>query len=115
MKKSTKILLIIFIVTLLPGIIFGKSIINGISVVENKFAFNFDLGAIVGLVFIGINIILGMILFFRFLASLPLDKVLFFSTVPLVLIYGILFCDYGIKDLYKIPFVPQFPKKIKIL
>lgn len=90
MKKSTKILLIIFIVTLLPGIIFGKSIINGISVVENKFAFNFDLGAIVGLVFIGINIILGMILFFRFLASLPLDKVLFFSTVPLVLIYGIL-------------------------
>ena len=90
MKKSTKILLILFIITLIPVLIFSKSIILGIFPVDNKIVFKFDTKAIIGLCFAGINIIIGSILFFKFLNILSLDKVLFFTSAPLVIVYGLL-------------------------
>ena len=90
MKKSTKILLILFITTLIPLIFLSKSIFMGVVPVDNKLTFNFDTKAIIGLCFLGVNILLGGILFFKFLSILTLDKVLFFTSAPLVLSYGIL-------------------------
>lgn len=90
MKKSTKILLIIFIAVLIPSLVLGNSIFQGIKPTDNGFTFNFDVKGYIAFALNIIALILGNILFVRFLLSLPLDKMLFFSTVPLILIYGTL-------------------------
>lgn len=95
MKKSTKILFILFVVTLIPSLFLGKFIIAGIVPVDNKITFNIDTKAIIGLCLTGVNMIVGTLLFFKFLSSLPLDKVLFFTSIPLVLIYGLLLFFLG--------------------
>lgn len=89
MRKSTKILLIIYIAVFIASLVMGKFIINGIKATDNGFEFNFDIRGIIALVLTGISIILGFILYFRFLASLTVDKMLFFSSVPLVVFYGL--------------------------
>lgn len=88
MKKSTKILLAIYIVTLIPSIILGGSIFQGIKPTESGFVFDFDVKGIIALVLMGISIILGFILYSRFLFSLPVDKMIFFSILPLIVFYG---------------------------
>ena len=89
MKKSTKILLIIYIIFLIPSIVLGGSIFQGIKPAENGFIFDFDVKGIIALVLMGISIILGFILYFKFLVSLTVDKMLFFSILPLIIFYGV--------------------------
>lgn len=90
MKKSTKILLIIFILFFIPSLVMGRYIIEGIKPVDNKITFNFDVKGIIAIILIVISSIFGTILYFRFLSSLSMDKVLFFTSVPLVIIYGLI-------------------------
>lgn len=89
MRKSTKILIIVYIVFLVPSLVLGNSILEGIKPTESGFVFNFDVKGIIAIVLTIISIVLGMILYYRFLLSLSMDKMLFFSTVPLMLIYGV--------------------------
>ena len=98
MKLSTKIFLVLFIVTLVPTFFLGKYIFAGIKPVNGGFVFSFDVWGYVALADMVLNIIFGNILFFRFLRTQPLSKVLFFSTVPLSLFYGValfLLADIG--------------------
>lgn len=88
MKKLTKILLIVFILSLIGGIIFGGDVISSITPNGSGFDINLSTNAIIGLVFMGISTLLGGILYFKFLFSLALDKLLFFSSLPLLIIYG---------------------------
>ena len=88
MKTSTKILFGLFILVTIPSLVLGGSIISGIKATENGFAFNFDAKGIIALILTIISIVLGSILFIRFLKALSLEKALFFSSLPLIIIYG---------------------------
>ncbi len=88
MKKSTKILLVIFILAFIPTLFLGKFVIAGIIATDKGFKFNFDTRAIIGIVLSVISLILGTILFIRFIMSQPVDKAIFFSCLPLVVLYG---------------------------
>ena len=90
MKKSTKVLLIIYILFLIPTIIFGKYLFEAISPTGSAFSFDFNTYSIIALVLNVITMILGTILFFRFINSLAVDKAIFFSSIPLLLVYGVI-------------------------
>lgn len=90
MKKSTKILIVLYIAILIPSLIMGKSIFAGIKPNDTGFAFDFNVEGIIAIILNIISIILGMILFFRFVMSQPIDKAIFFSSLPLIVIYGLL-------------------------
>lgn len=89
MKKSTKILFILFILTFVPSIVLGKFVIAGILPTENGFSFAFGAEGIAGLVLMAISSALGFVLFFRTLMSLPVAKAIFLSSLPLVVGYGV--------------------------
>lgn len=85
MKTSTKVWLIIFTASLVISLIFSKFLLRSI-VIDYGIYLNFDTLGIIGLVFTIINAITGNILFFIFLKKQPLNRVLFFSTVPLTFV-----------------------------
>ncbi len=89
MKKSTKVFLILFVLTSIPAIVLGKFVIGGIVPTENGFTFNFGERAIIGLVLAVLSNIFGFILFYRFIMSRPMHYAIFFSSLPLFLIYGL--------------------------
>lgn len=89
MRKSTKILLIIYILVLIPSLILGRYIFAGITPTDIGFTFNFDITGIIAIILSIVAGVLGMILFYRFVMSQSIDRAIFFSSVPLVLIYGL--------------------------
>lgn len=89
MKKSTKILLVVYVVITIGAVIFGRYIFSSLSVVNEKINFDFNAYSISALVLNAISFVLGNILFFRFIKSLPLDRAIFFSSAPLVVTYGV--------------------------
>lgn len=114
MKKSTKIILIIFIAVTVPALVLGGSLFSAIVPTDNGFTFNFDTKAIIALILFVASIILGIYLYWRFLLALSLDKVLFFSSIPLFLIYGATM--FLITDLSNInsPFAASFRSLLNI-
>ena len=88
MKTSTKILFALFIAVTIPSLVLGNSIVLGIKATETGFTFDFDAKGIIAIILTIISIVLGCILFARFLKSLTLEKALFFSSLPLIIIYG---------------------------
>lgn len=90
MKLSTKILIVFFVLTVVPAIWLGRYFLADIVPTAKGFTFNFSPLGITGIVFIILNTVLGSILYFRFLRSLTLSKALFFSIMPLTVLYGIL-------------------------
>ena len=88
MKMSTKILLVLFILVTIPALVLGGSIFAGIKATENGFVFDFDTKGIIAIVLSIISTILGTILYIKFLMSLSLERVLFFSSIPMIMIYG---------------------------
>ena len=88
MKKSTKILLILTIILLIPNIFLIKYLAEGIVPSEDGFSFTFSALSWVALGFL-IAFIVSLIAFYiSVLKSLSLSNLLFFSTLPLTLIYG---------------------------
>ena len=67
MKLSTKIYMVLYIVTMIPAIVLGKYVIEGITPTGTGFSFNFNGLGIAGLVLIAVSNIFGTILYFRFL------------------------------------------------
>lgn len=90
MKRITKVLLIIFFATLIPTLFMGKSIVDGILSTDNGFKLNFSTQGIIALVLAIITLLLGIVLFVKFIQSLPVDKAIFFSSLPFVVLYGLL-------------------------
>lgn len=89
MKKWTKVLLVLFVATLIPAIVFGRDVFLAIKPNGNSFDFDFTTKAIIGMVFMSLSMTFGMILYVKFLLRLSLDKLLFFSSFPLLVVYGL--------------------------
>ena len=92
MRTSTKIMSVIFIISLVFSLLLAKQVLSGITI-TNTINFNFSTLGYIGLIFTAINYVFGTILFFRFIKSQPFERLLFFSTLPTTLmILGI--CYY---------------------
>ena len=68
----------------------GKSIIDGIIPTDKGFKLIFSTQGIIALILAIITLVLGTILFIRFILSLPVDKAIFFSSLPFIVLYGLL-------------------------
>ena len=93
MKTSTKIWMIIFIVSTVFGILLAREIFRGLNFGETL-TFNFSVWGWVGIVMNVISNIALAVLFAKFLKTQPFNRVLFFSTVPLTLAFFAL--SYGL-------------------
>ncbi len=89
MKTSTKILIVLSIILFLPNIFLFKYLIAGIIATDSGFVFNFSAISYVALGFLVAFIICFFVLYITFLRSLSLSNQLFFSIVPLSVLYGL--------------------------
>jgi len=103
MKTATKILIGLFIVTVIPAIIFGRSLFSAIIPTEEGFVFDFDVYSYVGLGFFIVSNILGGVLYFRFISSLKLPRAIFFSVFPITIFYGVGLYSLAIVGRYSSP------------
>ncbi len=90
MKTSTKIILILFAITSISSVVLFPNITSAIAFDGKTFLFNFTVLSYITLALIVFSVLFGLILYFRFLQTLSINKVLFFSTLPFTLIYGAL-------------------------
>lgn len=89
MKKSTKVLTIFFIITTIASVFFARYVFFALSFNEGTFNYDFNAYSISGIALSALSMIFGGIVFLRFIKSLPLDRAIFFSSVPLVVVYGL--------------------------
>ncbi len=89
MKTSTKILTILAVVAFLPNIFLFKYLLQAIVPTGKSFELHFTALSWVALAFQVLAGVLGGILFFKFLKTQRLSNALFFSAMPLTLIYGV--------------------------
>lgn len=90
MKKSTKVLLIFYIILLIPAVFFGRYIFSSFIFGQESVSFDFNIYSILGIVFSGLALLLGIVLFFKFINSRAVDKAIFFTIMPSFMIYGVL-------------------------
>ena len=100
MRTSTKIFLFLTIALNVAGIFLGKYLLAAIVPTGSGFVFNFTPLAWVALAVMVFANIFGGILFFRFLKTQRLSNVIFFSMIPITLVYGV-FMTYivGVKNM----------------
>ena len=89
MKTSTKILLIFNIALLIANIFLIRYLATGIVPTESGFVFEFSALSWVALSVLVAFLITFIALYIVFLRNLRLSNLLFFSTLPLTLIYGV--------------------------
>lgn len=89
MKTSTKILLIFNIALLIANIFLIRYLVTGIVPTESGFVFEFSALSWVALSVLVAFLITFIALYIVFLRNLRLSNLLFFSTLPLTLIYGV--------------------------
>lgn len=89
MKTSTKILLIFNIALLIANIFLIRYLVAGIVPTESGFVFEFSALSWVALSVLVAFLITFIALYIVFLRNLRLSNLLFFSTLPLTLIYGV--------------------------
>ena len=88
MKTSTKILIMLFVITSVGLAFTSAYIFSAISLVPSGIKINMTTPAWIGVIFTILNTIFGSVLYFRFLKVQKFNSMLFFSTVPLTLIFG---------------------------
>lgn len=89
MKTSTKILSILTAVAIVPNIFLFKYLMWAFVPTGKSFEVHFSTLSWVALAFQIVAMVLGGILFFRFLKSQKLTNALFFSVMPLTILYGV--------------------------
>ena len=89
MKTSTKILLIVNIALLIANVFLIRYLAMGIVPTENGFIFEFSALSWVALAVLVAFLITFIALYIVFLRNMRLSNLLFFSTLPLTLIYGV--------------------------
>ena len=89
MKTSTKILLIINIALLIANVFLIRYLVSGIVPTESGFVFEFSALSWVALVVLIAFLVTFIALYIVFLRNMRLSNLLFFSTLPLTLIYGV--------------------------
>jgi len=81
MRTSTKVWIVVFIISLIFSLLLGGAVSQGI-ILGNGISFNFSLLGYIGLTFIIINFISSNVLFLRFLKAQSFSRLLLFITVP---------------------------------
>ena len=89
MKTSTKILLIINIALLIANVFLIRYLVSGIVPTDSGFVFEFSALSWVALVVLIAFLVTFIALYIVFLRNMRLSNLLFFSTLPLTLIYGV--------------------------
>lgn len=89
MKTSSKIILLLFAITSIASIILFPNLANAFQLNEKGLSLNFSVLSYITLGLTILSNIFATILFFRFLKTLSINKVLFFSTLPFTLLYGV--------------------------
>ena len=90
MKTSTKILIVLFFITLVGCVITSSYLFSAINITADGIFFNMSILAYISLVFSVGNMIIGNILYVKFLKTRKFNSMLFFSTAPLMLSFGVL-------------------------
>lgn len=88
MRTSTKVYIVLFLVTMVGGAVTSSQLLGAIKVGENGVYFAMTTLAWVSVGFNIINMIFGNILYFRFLKTRKYSSMLFFATAPLVIVFG---------------------------
>lgn len=88
MKTSTKIILVLFALTAIAAVVLFPHLSAAIKFENGQFSLNFSPLGYVALALLILSNSFGIVLYFKFLKTLSLNKVLFFSTLPFTLIYG---------------------------
>ncbi len=88
MKTSTKVWLIVFIVSAVGAALLSNSIFSGI-MIGTEIYFNFSALAYVGIVFFAIALVSGTVLYIRFLKRQNFNGMLFFLTVPITILFAV--------------------------
>ena len=88
MKKSTKVWLIVFIISFVGSLLLFSRVSNSIIIGDSVY-FNFDAIGYVGLVFMAVSVVSGGVLYFKFIKSQNFTRMLFFLTVPLTLTFAV--------------------------
>lgn len=88
MRTSTKILIVITFVLLVPNVFLSKYLLEAIVPTGDGFVFNFTPLAWVSLAFQILFNVFFTILFIRFLKTQRLSSMIFFSIFPMTLVYG---------------------------
>ena len=89
MRTSTKVLMILYILTLVGVILTSTFLFSAITITDNGINLNFDTWAYVSLGIVTINSIFAIILYLRFLRSQKISSKLFFSVVPITIVFAI--------------------------
>lgn len=89
MKTSTKILLALYVAIMIPSVFLGKYVLSSFKVVDGGFGYDFNAYSISGIILQVAGMVVGTILFFRFLKTLTLPNMIFFSTIPYTILYGV--------------------------
>ncbi|MGN1201066.1 MAG: adenylate/guanylate cyclase domain-containing protein [Candidatus Caccovivens sp.] len=89
MRTSTKVFIILAIVTFIPGIFLSKYLLQAVVPTGDGFTFNFTPLAWVALSLQILSNVFFGILFFRFLKTQRLTNAIFFSVAPLTLTYAV--------------------------
>lgn len=90
MKTNTKVLIVIFIVSLVGGSLTSIYLFSAISLLPSGIEVNMTTPAWVCLGFNIINAISGNILYFKFLKTRKINSMIFFATMPTTLVFGAL-------------------------
>lgn len=89
MRTSTKVLMIFFIITLVGVILTSTFIFSAITINAGRLYFNFNIVSYIALGLFLLNITFAAILYVKFLNSQKLTFKLFFSVVPITLVFAI--------------------------
>lgn len=88
MRTSTKILMIFYFITLVGVVVTSSFIFSAISISEQGIAISLSVTFYISLTIAILNLIFGIILYARFLRSQKLTTTLFFSIVPISVIFA---------------------------
>ncbi len=90
MRTSTKVFMILFIISLVGVVLTASFFFSSIVISDGRLSFNFNTMAYFAIGLMIINSIFATILYIRFLKSQKLTLKLFFSVVPLTIFFAIL-------------------------
>lgn len=88
MRTSTKILMIFYFITLVGVVVTSSFIFSAISINEQGIVINLSVTFYIALSIAVLNLIFGIILYARFLRSQKLTTTLFFSIVPITVVFA---------------------------
>lgn len=88
MKTSTKIILVLFALTAIATVVLFPNLSSAFKFENAKLSVNFSPLGYVTLALFILATSFALVLYFKFLKTLSLNKVLFFSTLPFTLMYG---------------------------